>query len=749
MPSPQDAGPDNQTPFIPASKNVLEISVKALILGIVLAVVLSGANAYLGLFAGMTVSASIPAAIISMALLRLFKNRSVLENNIVQTGASAGESLAAGVVFTFPALVLMGAWTDFNYWETTIIAALGGLLGVLFTVPLRRALIVDKPLKFPEGVATAELLKSGEKVSAGAAWSIILGTLIGALFKLGATGFHLWSETVETAKRVGGTLTDGVSAKATSLTGGSIVFFGASLSPALIGVGYIVGLNIALLVCIGGALNWYVAIPITASDMEWPTYEVSTYEEWRHWSGSAIAGQVLTAAKGDAVGVSLVNAPMPGFAFTPEPEWHDFPVQPGSDQAGQAVSADTWANTIWSSRTRYLGVGAMVIGGLWALIRLWRSLIRGVMSGVESYREVRRSGSTTVKRTERDTPMQWIMIALLVSVIPIYFIFVLVTNGLWGISAFMAIIMLIAGFLFSAVAAYMAGLVGSSNNPISGVTIATLLFAALLLLAVGMVGSDGARAAVLIAAVVCCAAAIGGDNMQDLKAGHILGATPWKLQIMQFVGVLAAAFFMAPILNLLLKAYGIGDITVPGQEPLAAPQASLMQSVAQGVFEGGLPWNIIFMGMVLAAIVIALDLLCEWRNFRFRLPVLAVAVGVYLPVELSIPMLAGGLISAAVHPRLPDEGDEMEGEMKANLMDMRQGGERNGLLFAAGLITGEALLGIILAIPIVIYKGNPLDLTAMGGTAADTFPLDWIGIVLFVLIMIMLVRVATRGLWAK
>ena len=237
--------------------------------------------------------------------------------------------------------------------------------------------------------------------------------------------------------------------------------------------------------------------------------------------------------------------------------------------------------------------------------------------------------------------------------------------------------------------------------------------------------------------------------MQDLKAGHILGATPWKLQIMQFVGVLAAAFFMAPILNLLLKAYGIGDITVPGQEPLAAPQASLMQSVAQGVFEGGLPWNIIFMGMVLAAIVIALDLLCEWRNVRFRLPVLAVAVGVYLPVELSIPMLAGGLISAAVHPRLPDEGDEMEGEMKANLMDMRQSGERNGLLFAAGLITGEALLGIILAIPIVIYKGNPLDLTAMGGTAADAFPLDWIGIVLFVLIMIMLVRVATRGLWAK
>ena len=279
--------------------------------------------------------------------------------------------------------------------------------------------------------------------------------------------------------------------------------------------------------------------------------------------------------------------------------------------------------------------------------------------------------------------------------------------------------------------------------------IATLLFASLLLLAVGMVGSDGARAAVLIAAVVCCAAAIGGDNMQDLKAGHILGATPWKLQIMQFVGVLAAAFFMAPILNLLLKAYGIGDITVPGQEPLAAPQASLMQSVAEGVFGGGLPWNFIFIGMVLAAVVIMLDLLCEWRNLRFRLPVLAVAVGVYLPVELSVPMLAGGLISAAVHPRIPNEGDEMEGEMKANLLDMRSRGERNGLLFAAGLITGEALLGIILAIPIVIYARNPLDLTQMGEAAASTFPLDWAGIVLFVVIMIMLVRVAMRGLWSK
>ncbi|MHC4590615.1 MAG: OPT family oligopeptide transporter [Planctomycetota bacterium] len=263
---------------------------------------------------------------------------------------------------------------------------------------------------------------------------------------------------------------------------------------------------------------------------------------------------------------------------------------------GHEVEAAEWANRIWSKRTRFIGVGAMVIGGLWALLRLWKSLLRGIASGLGAYRALHGT-EKTLKRTDRDTPMQWVGFAIVLSAIPLFFVFNHVTGDV-GTSAFMAVAMLIAGFLFSAVASYMAGLVGSSNNPISGVTIATLLTSALLLLALGTDSATGPAAAILIGAVVCCAAAIGGDNMQDLKAGRILGATPYKQQIMQAVGVLAAALVMAPVLSALLRAYGIGEITVPGQEPLEAPQASLMQSVAVGVFEMNLPWTLVWTGMV-------------------------------------------------------------------------------------------------------------------------------------------------------
>lgn len=625
--------PDDE-PYISASTTLPEITLKSLILSVLLAVVLGAANAYLGLFVGLTVSASIPAAVISMALLRAFKHSNILENNIVQTAASAGESVSAGVIFTLPALVILGTWTRFNYLETTMIACFGGILGVLFTIPLRRALIIESPLRFPEGVATAEVLKVGESGGSGIGHIAAAGA-IGAVFKLGETGLRLWNGVIEQATYAGGT----------------ILYIGSNLSPALIAVGYIVGINIAALVFIGGALNWFVAIPILA-----------TLE-----------------------GVS-------------------------SDQS--AVDA---AGALWSTQTRYLGVGAMIVGGLWALIRLRSSLIRGIRSGAAAYRKVRAGEVSAPLRTERDVPMQWIGAAIAFSVIPLYFIFEHITDRP-GISAIMAVVMLIAGFLFSAVAAYMSGLVGSSNNPISGVTIATILSSALLLLLLlGAESPIGPASAILIGSVVCCAAAMAGDNMQDLKAGHLVGATPYKQQIVQAVGVVSAAVVIAPTLTLLLEAYGIGIPTEAHPDPLPAPQATLMASVAEGVFRGGLPVTMVIIGMVIAVAVIGFDLYLERRESTFRTPVLALAVGIYLPLELSVPIFFGGLIAHYARRQ-------------------RGGAQDKGILFAAGLITGEALLGIAMAIPIVIY--GRADILAFWGIYESNIP----GAILLAVVAFLLYR---------
>jgi putative OPT family oligopeptide transporter len=647
------AAPDSTTPgqteapYIPASVTLPEITIKALVLGVVLSVLLAGANAYLGLFAGITVSASIPAAVISMAVLRLFRQSNILENNIVQTAAASGEGLAAGAIFTLPALLILGTWTTFDYWTTTIIAGIGGALGVLFTIPLRRALIIEDPLKFPEGVATAEVLKVGERGGAGVG-TIVAAAGTGALYKLGATGFKLWGEAITTAR----------------YAGSSVAYFAMNLSPALIGVGFIVGLNVAALIFIGGVMNWYVAIP---------------------WVS----------------------------AHTAHPD---------------GMAAADFATTIWKTQTRYIGVGAMIVGGIWALIKVRKSVISGVRSGMAAYRQTR-DGGPAILRTDRDTPMHWVGMALLVLAIPLFFIFNQFT-GIWWVAAAMALIMLVAGFLFSTVAAYMAGLVGSSNNPISGVTIATILTSALLLLAfLGSGSAKGPAAAVFIGAVVACAAAIGGENLQDLKAGRIVGATPYKQQIMQIVGAVSAAFVLAPVLTLIQKAYGIGVPTPEHAHPLAAPQATLMAAVAGGVFHGGLPWTMISIGMVVAVVVISFDLWLQARNAVFRTPVLAVAIGIYLPLQLSVAIFAGGVIAWLGGRFLTRKGASAEAHAT---------GERNGLLFAAGLITGEALVGILLAIPIV--ASSNANVLAFWGEHEGVLP----GIVLLAIVVYWLYRVATR-----
>jgi putative OPT family oligopeptide transporter len=592
-----------------------EITVKAFILGVVLSVILGAANAYLGLFAGMTVCASIPAAVVSMGVLRLFKRSNILENNIVQTAASAGESLAAGVIFTMPALIIMNYWKQFDFIWVTVIALFGGLLGTLFTIPIRRALIVEEKLKFPEGIATAEVLKSGERGGSDIKY-IAQAAVAGGLFKLGAAGLRIWTETVEVAKGFGGT----------------IAYFGSNLSPALLSVGYIVGLNIAVLIFLGGLLNWLIAIPICAAWQDWP----------------------------------ITN--------------------------GVALSAVDWANQIWSAKTRYIGVGGMLVGGLWTIINVRSSLIRGIRSGLKAYRKMP-GQEVALARTEKDIPMKWVLFLIIVSVVPLFLLYETFVAKV-SVSLPMAIIMLITGFLFSAVAGYMAGLVGSSNNPISGMTIATLVVASvLLLLLMGAGAKNGPPAAIIIGGVVCCAAAISGDVLQDLKTGYIVGATPWKQQVMEMVGTVSAALVMAPVLTLLLNAYGFKGHESAKENPLIAAQANLIAYVSKGVFEGGLPWNFVWLGMGLAIAVIVLDMYLVHRGSSFRTPVLAVMIGIYLPFELSVPIFAGGIIHQLTH---------LYHRRKNADKDAAESSNRHGLLFASGLITGEALLGIMLAIPIVI-----------------------------------------------
>jgi len=428
----------------------------------------------------------------------------------------------------------------------------------------------------------------------------------------------------------------------------SVIGFGSELSPALLAVGYIVGRNIAVLVFAGGLISLIVAIPL----------------------------------------YSFFN-----------------PVEAGSGYLDAAYD-------IWNAKIRYMGVGAMVIGGIWSVINLYRPLVNGVKSSLNAYKN--RNSGIAVERHEKDIPINWVIIALIISVIPVFFIYQDIIHNVFT-ALLMAVIMLIFGFLFSAVAGYMAGLVGSSNNPISGVTIATILFSSLLLLLIKGTGSiEGAAGAVIIGAVVCCAAAIAGDNMQDLKAGYILGATPWKQQIMQIVGTLSAAIALGLTLDILHSAYTIGSETLP------APQATLMKSVAEGVFQGNLPWNFVVTGAVLGVLIIIADLIQKSRGSDFRIPILAVAVGIYLPITLSTPIFIGGMVSHFTRKHRETHPEN-----------------KQGLLFASGLITGEALMGILVAIPIFI-SGEKNWWPEISG-------FSWLGILLFVIITAILTKIAKRN----
>lgn len=638
-----------------------QLTARAIILSIVLAMVLAAANTYLGLFAGLTIASAIPAAVVSMAVLRVLGGGGILENNIVQTGASAGSSIASGVIFTLPALVILGYWDDFKYSWVLAIAGLGGVLGVFFSVPLRRSLIVDQQLAFPEGKAAAEVLKTGEDPSQGV--RLLAGAAaLGGIGKLiAASGLRLVPD----------------AAAAAGYFGKAIAYMGTNLSPALLGVGYIVGLNIGIVVVAGGVLSWNIAIPI--------------------YSGFFLDTDPVLAAR-------LAGA-----------------------------SAEDAAGAIWSTQIRYLGVGAMLIGGIWTLISLRNSLMSGIRSGLAA---TRAGAAKIVAHTEQDLPMKGVLVGLVVFTLPLAALYHAIVQD-FTVTIPMTIIMIVAGFLFSSVSAYMAGLVGSSNNPVSGITIGTILFASLvLMLLMGSNAPLGPVAAVMIGAVVCCAACIAGDNLQDLKCGYMIGATPWRQQVMLAIGAISCALVMAPVLNLLARAYGIGVPSAEHPNPLLAPQATLMASVSKGMFGGALPWNMIWVGVVVGALIITLDEILKKRGAKFRAPVLAAAVGIYLPLDLTVPIFLGGLLTHIVER--VSGAHARNKAAKAGEQDDKV--HRKGVLFSAGLITGEALMGIVIAIPIVM--AGKADVLALPAGLQFGKP---VGLAIFALVGYVLYRVAVAG----
>jgi len=587
-------------PYISADKVLPELTPFSIILGILLAVIFGAANAYLGLRVGMTVSASIPAAVLSMGIIRvILKRDSILENNVVQTIGSAGESVAAGAIFTLPALFM---WADEGLTEMpslveiALIALVGGVLGVLFMIPLRAALIVKEhgTLPYPEGKACAEVLMAGEEGGAKAS-TVFTGLGIAAVYKFIADGLKLFPSEVDYS--------------IDSYKGSGI---GADVLPALLGVGYICGAKVSSYLFAGGMLGWFVIMPLIA-----------------------LFG-------GDAV-VFPASAPV--------------------------NELDTWG--LWGGFVRYIGAGAVACGGILSLIKSLPLIVKTFKEALKGF-GVKDDSSL---RTGKDLPMTIVLIG-----IGICAIFMWLCPAI-PVTLFGAIIIVIFGFFFATVSSRMVGLVGSSNNPVSGMAIATLLIATMLLKATGMIGTTGMVAAIAIGSVICIVAAIAGDTSQDLKTGYIVGATPKKQQIGELIGVVASALAIGGVLYLLNAAWPYGSDMLP------APQATLMKMVVEGVMGGNLPWALIFVGVFIALMVEVLGI-----------PVLPFAIGLYLPIHLSVPMMIGGLVRLYF-----DKKKEDSEEARREKVD-------RGILYSSGLIAGEGLVGILLAFLAVIK----IDGTAIG-----------------------------------
>ena len=624
-------------PYIPADKVTPEITVTSIIMGVLLSVIFGAANAYLGLRVGMTVSASIPAAVISMGVIRIImRKNSILESNLVQTIGSAGESLAAGAIFTLPALFLWAAEGKMDkpgIIEITLIALLGGLLGVFFMVPLRNALIVKEHgvLPYPEGTACAEVLLAGEEGGANAS-TVFAGMGFAAVFKFIIDGLKVVAGEISvTFKGFAGTI-------------------GTQIYPAVMSVGYICGPRISSYMFAGGVLSWLVIIPLIV-----------------------------------VFGADLV-------------------LYPGTESIAEIFAADG-ASGIWGTYIRYIGAGALAAGGIISLIKSLPLIVKTFAGAMKS---MAGSKNTSTERTAQDLKMKVVILAIVVLTLLVWLVPAI------PVSLLGAAIIVVFGFFFATVSSRMVGLVGSSNNPVSGMAIATLLIATLILKLTGATGVEGMCSAIAIGSIICIVSAIAGDTSQDLKTGYLLGATPKKQQIGEVVGVIAAAFAIGGTLYLLDSAWGFGS------EQLGAPQATLMKMIIEGVMEGNLPWALVFIGVFIAVVIEIIGI-----------PVLPFAIGVYLSVQLNACIMVGGLIRLVF-----DKMKRAEDEKKAIVND--------GILFCSGMIAGEGLVGILLALFAVFGLNKVLDLSTKLGISPLFSNIG--GLVLFAIIILSVLKFS---IWKK
>ncbi len=624
-------------PYVPAGKITPELTVTSIIMGIILSVVFGAANAYLGLRVGMTVSASIPAAVISMGVIRvLMRKNSILESNVVQTIGSAGESLAAGAIFTLPALFLWAAEGKMDkpgIIGITLIALLGGLLGVFFMVPLRNALIVKEHgiLPYPEGTACAEVLLAGEEGGANAS-TVFAGMGFAALFKFIIDGLKVVAGEISVSVR------------------GFAGEIGTQIYPAVMSVGYICGARISSYMFAGGMLSWLVLIPLIV-----------------------------------LFGENIV-------------------LYPGTESIGDIYAAGG-ASAIWSSYIRYIGAGALAAGGIISLIKSLPLIVQTFGGAMKS---MVGSKNTSTERTSLDLNLKTVIIAIAILTLLVWLVPAIPVSFLG------AVIVVVFGFFFATVSSRMVGLVGSSNNPVSGMAIATLLITTLLLKFTGSIGIVGMSSAIAIGSIICIVSAIAGDTSQDLKTGYLLGATPKKQQIGEIIGVVAAAFAIGGTLYLLDAAWGFGS------EQLGAPQATLMKLIIEGVMEGNLPWGLVFIGVFIAIVIEVVGI-----------PVLPFAIGIYLPVQLNACIMVGGLIRLII---------EKVTAKKENQKDV----VNDGILFCSGMIAGEGLVGILLALLAVFGVDSAIDLSTAFGIPTVVSNIG--GLALFAIIIL---TVFKFSLWKK
>ncbi|MFH1941327.1 MAG: oligopeptide transporter, OPT family [bacterium] len=662
--SSQESAPDFK-PYVPAETSMKEFTFKALFVGAILSIILGSANAYIGLKVGLTVAATFPAAVMAMAILRIFKG-TILEENTCRTTAAVGEALAAGAIFTIPALLIAKnpdtgkpIWDNVHYFESTILMLFGGILGVLFVIFLRRILIEDKTLRFPESVACAEIVKAGQGKKTGAKY--VFGAMglsavfelfknprglltirehIEGFFPMKVNNFRLLIEGENNATK-----------EIVSSPTGGIYVGSPGASPMMLGVGYIIGPKLASITFFGGIIAHFMMVPL----------------------------------------FMFINGNYPN-VLTPDIDWTHI------------------AGGVFANQVKPFAVGSMLVGAVYTLLKMRKSLTTGMSRAFRDLRQIGKAKTDDTNRLERDIPYSITIISIVAMVIPIAIIYYFLCHNILG-ALIAAVVMTVTGFLFAAVAGFLVGTIGSSNNPISGLTLSALIVAAFLMLAVGVTGAPGIAAVLGVAAVVCCSSGVAGDIMQDLKVGHILGGTPKAMEKAVMVGVIASALVMTFALQLLHSAYGgIGSVDLP------APQASLMAALSEGIIGGSMAWPLVIMGMFFAVALIVIG----------APSVMLIAVGMYLPLYTTAAIFCGGIIKTIV--------DHIVNKRKTN----KEKVENTGILLASGLIAGEAIVGIIIAGTVLAGKGEAI----LPKIIEDGNP--WLGLIVFAVIAYVLISIPLR-----